>query len=42
MENQKIINLTNTPIQPTNFKTKKWVKINNKLRELYNEDNQIS
>ena len=42
MEYQKIINLLdNTPNQPPNFKTKNWVKINDKTRGTYNEDNQI-
>ena len=42
MEYQKIINLLhNTPNQPTKFRTKNWVKINDKSRGMYNKDNQI-
>ena len=33
--------LDNTPNQPTKFKTKNWVEINDELRGTYNEDNQI-
>ena len=39
MEYQKIINsLNNTPNQPSKFKTKYWVKINDESRGTYNED----
>ena len=42
MEYQKITNLLhNTPNQPTKFRTKNWVKINDKSRGMYNKDNQI-
>ena len=42
MEYQKIINLLhNAPNQPTKFRTKNWVKINDKSRGMYNKDNQI-
>ena len=42
MEYQKIINLLdNTPNQPTKFKTKNWVKVNDESRGTYNEGNQI-
>ena len=37
MEYQKIINLLdNTPNQPSKFKTKDWVEINDDSREMYN------
>ena len=42
MEYQKIINfLHNTPNQPTNFRTKNWVKINDGSRGKYNTNSQI-
>ena len=42
MEYQKIINLLdNTPNQPTKFRTKNWVKINNESRGTYNTNSQI-
>ena len=42
MEYQKTINfLDNTTNQPSKFKTKNWVEINDKSRGTYNEDNQI-
>ena len=42
MEYKKIINLwDNTPKQPSKFKTKNWIGIHDKSREVYNEDNQI-
>ena len=42
MEYQKIINLLyNAPNQPSKFKTKNWVEINDESRGTYNEDNQI-
>ena len=41
MEYQKIINLLdNTPSEPSKFKTKNWVEINDESRGTYNEDNQ--
>ena len=37
MEYQKIINLLdNTPNQPTKFRTKNWVEINDDSRGTYN------
>ena len=37
MEHQKIINLLeHTPNQPTKFRTKKWVEINDESRGTYN------
>ena len=40
MEYQKIINLLdNTPNQPTKFRTKDWVEINDKSRGTYNTNN---
>ena len=40
MEYQKIINLlNNTPNQPTKFRTKKWVEINDDSRGTYNTNN---
>ena len=42
MEYQKIINLLdNAPNQPTKFRIKKWVKINDDSREIYNTNSQI-
>ena len=39
---QKIINLLeNTPDQPTKFRTKKCVEINNESRGRYNTNSQI-
>ena len=41
MEYQKIINLlNNTPKQPSRFKIKKWVKVNDESQGTYKEDNQ--
>ena len=41
MKYQKIINfLDNKPNQPSNFKTKNWVEINDESRGKYNKDNQ--
>ena len=38
---QKIISLlNNTPSQPTNFRTKKWVEINHNSRGTYNTNSQ--
>ena len=38
---QKIISLlNNTPSQPTNFTTKKWVEINDNSRGTYNTNSQ--
>ena len=42
MEYQKIINLlNNTPNQPTKFRTKNWVEINDDFRGTYNNNSQI-
>ena len=42
MEYQQIINLLdNTPNQPTKFRTKNWVEINDESRGTYNTNNQI-
>ena len=42
MEYQKIINLLdNTPNQPSKFRTKTWVEINNGSRRRYNTNSQI-
>ena len=42
MEYQKIINLSyKTSNQPSKFKTKNWVEIDDKSRGTYNRDNQI-
>ena len=42
MEYQKIINLLdNTPNQPTKFRVKNWVEINDESRGTYNTNNQI-
>ena len=42
MEYQKIINLLdNTPNQPTKFRTKTWVEINDDSRGTYNTNSQI-
>ena len=39
MEYRKIINLLdNTPNQPTKFRTKNWVYINDDVRGTYNKD----
>ena len=41
MDYQKIINfLDNTPIQPSKFKIKNWVKIDDESRGTYNKANQ--
>ena len=43
MKYQNIINLLdNTPNQPSKFKTKNWVKINNDSRVTYNNNSQIN
>ena len=43
MEYQKIKNLLhNTPNQPSKFKTKNWVKINDESRGTYRKDNQVT
>ena len=43
MEYQKIINLLdNTPNQPTKFRTKNWVEINDESCGTHNTNNQIS
>ena len=42
MEYQKIINLLdNTRNQPTKFRTKSWVEINDESRRTYNTNSQI-
>ena len=42
IECQKKINLLdNTPNQPSKFKTKNWVEINDESRRTYNKDHQI-
>ena len=42
MEYQKIINLSdNTPNQPTKFRTRSWVEINDDARGTYNANCQI-
>ena len=41
MEYQKVINLLdNTPNQPSKFKTKTWVEINDDSRETYKTNSQ--
>ena len=42
MEYQKIINfLNNTPNQPTKFRTKKWIEINDESRRTYDSNSQV-
>ena len=42
MEYQKIINLPeNTPNQPSKFRTKNWVEVNDESRRKYNVNSQI-
>ena len=42
MEYQKIINLLNKmPSQPSKFRTRNWVEINDESRGTYNANNQI-
>ena len=42
MEFKKILNwLDNTQNEPSKFRTKNWVKINDKSRETHNVSNQI-
>ena len=42
MEYQEIINLLdNTPNQPTKFRTKNWVEINDESHGMYNTNSQI-
>ena len=41
MEYQKIIILNNTPNQPSKFRTKNWVEINDDLCGTYNTNSQI-
>ena len=36
-----VIKLDNTPNQPTKFRTKNWIEINDESRGSYNKDNQI-
>ena len=43
MEYQKLINLLeNTPNQPSKFRTKNWVEINDDKRGTYNSNSQIN
>ena len=43
MEYQKITNLSdNASNQPSKFKTKNWVEINDESRAVYNFDSQIN
>ena len=43
MEYKKVMNLLdNTPIQPTKFRTKNWVEINDCTRGMYNTNSQIN
>ena len=42
MQHEKIINLLdNTPNQPTKFRAKHWVEINDETRETYNTNSKI-
>ena len=42
MEHQKIINLLDNALnQPSEFKTKNWIEINDVSRGTYEEGNQI-
>ena len=42
MEYEQVINLLgNTPNQPTKFRTKNWVEINNDSRGTYNRNSRI-
>ena len=42
MEYQKVINLLdNTPNQPTKFRAKNWVEMNDEERQTYNTNSQI-
>ena len=42
MEYQKTINLLeSTPNQPSKFRTKTWVEVNDESRETYNVNSQI-
>ena len=42
MKYQKIVNLLkNTPNQPSKFRTKSWVEVNDKWRGTYNVNSQI-
>ena len=42
MEYQKLTNLLDiTPNQPTKFRTKYWLEINDDSREMYNTNSQI-
>ena len=42
MEYQKMINLLeNTPNQPSKFRTKNWININDDLHRMYNTNDQI-
>ena len=41
MEYQKINFLENTPNQPSKFRTKSWVEVNDQSREMYYVNSQI-
>ena len=41
MECQKIILLDNTPDQPSKFRARNWIEINDESRRAYNISNQI-
>ena len=41
MEHQKIANLLNNTNEPSKFRTKNWVEINDESRGAYNTNNQI-
>ena len=42
MEYQKIINLLeNTPIQPSRFRTKDWIEVNDNSRGMYSTNSQL-
>ena len=41
MEYQKILNLGNTPSEPSKFRTKSWVEINDPSRVMYSTNGQI-
>ena len=41
MEYQKIISLLDTPNQPTKFRTRSWIEINNDSCRTYKANSQI-
>ena len=41
MEYQKIINLLGTNNEPSKFKTKKWIEVNDESRGRYNPGDEI-